>query len=93
MCQTLKQASIDTHSFIGDSGIKVSKICLGTITFGAIDKRFGDRPGQLNEADAHAVLDRFVELGGNFIDTGAFYPFFGSTSGTSEIIIGNWLAR
>ncbi len=93
LCQTLQQASIDTHNFLGDSGIKVSKICLGTLTFGTIDKTFGERPGQLTGSEAHCILDRYVELGGNFIDTGAFYPFFGNTAGESESIIGSWLAR
>lgn len=91
--QTIRQASIETHNFLGDSGIKVSKVCLGTMTFGNIDKTFGDRPGQLNEKEAHRILDRFVELGGNFIDTGVFYPFFGNTAGDSEHIIGSWLTK
>lgn len=38
-----------------------------------------------NEQAAHAILDRFAELGGNFIDTANVY-------GTSEIVVGNWLA-
>ena len=39
-----------------------------------------------NERMSHAILDRFVELGGNFIDTANVY-------GTSEIVVGNWLAK
>jgi len=38
-------------------------------------------------------LDRFVELGGNCIDTANFFPWFGPTSGESERIIGNWLSK
>lgn len=89
----LKQAAFETHNFLGDSGIKVSKICLGTMNFGQMDKTYGERPGQLNEQEAHKVLDRFVELGGNFIDTGNFYPWFGKSVGESEKIIGTWLSK
>lgn len=91
--QMVKQAAFDTHSFLGDSGLKVSKICLGTMTFGHMDKDFGDRPGQLSESECHQILDRFVELGGNFIDTANFYPWFGTCAGESEKYIGRWLAR
>ena len=89
----MKQAGLETHNFIGDSGIKVSKICLGTLNFGTFDKAYGERPGQLNEPDCHKILDRYVELGGNFIDTANFYPWFGPSAGESEKIIGNWLAK
>ncbi len=89
----MKQTMLDTHNFLGDSGIKVSKICLGTMNFGQMDKTYGDRPGQLNEQEAHKVLDRYLELGGNFIDTGNFYPWFGTSVGESERIIGTWLAK
>lgn len=45
------------------------------------------RPG-CGETEAHAILDRFVELGGNFIDTADMYQ-----NGLSESIIGNWLEK
>ena len=45
-------------------------------------------PGQLSEADSHKVIDRFVEWGGNFIDTANIYG-----RGSSEKIVGSWLAR
>ena len=48
----------------------------------------GSRPGQSNEATAHNLLDRFVEAGGNFIDTADIYQF-----GMSESIIGKWLVK
>lgn len=80
----------NTHSLLGRTGIKVSKVCLGTMNFGKIDAKFGERPGQLEEKEAHAILDRFLELGGNCIDTANFYPWFGN-EGLSETIIGNWL--
>ena len=89
----LKQSGIETHAFLGDSGLKVSRICLGTMNFGTLDKTYGDRPGQLSDSEAHKVLDKFVELGGNFIDTSNFYPWFGKCVGEAEKIIGTWLAK
>lgn len=73
------------YRYLGSSGLKVSTICLGTMTFG---QREGSRPGQCDEAFSHALLDRFVEAGGNFIDTADIYQF-----GLSETIIGKWLVR
>lgn len=70
---------------MGSSGLKVSSICLGTMTFG---KKEGSRPGQSDEKEAHAILDRFVEVGGNFIDTADVYQ-----QGESERIVGNWLEK
>ncbi|WP_419615296.1 aldo/keto reductase [Thiolapillus sp.] len=43
--------------------------------------------GQLSEADSHKVIDRFVEWGGNFIDTANVYG-----RGSSENIVGSWLS-
>src|SRR3954469_23442836 len=62
---------------LGNSGCAVSSLCLGTMTFGA----------ETDEAGAHAQLDRFVEAGGNLIDTADVY-----SAGASEQIIGRWLA-
>lgn len=82
----------NTHCLLGRTGVKVSRITLGTMNFGKIDPTFGDRPGQLEEAEAHQILDRYVELGGNCIDTADFFPWFG-TCGESERIVGSWLER
>lgn len=62
---------------LGRSGAAVSTLTLGTMTFGK----------ETDEAGAHAQLDAFVEAGGNLIDTADVY-----TGGTSEEIIGRWLA-
>ena len=43
---------------------------------------------QCTEAESHAILDRFVSLGGNFIDTADVYQL-----GGSEEIVGNWLQK
>lgn len=81
----------DSHTFLDKTGLKVSRICLGSMNFGKIDENMGKRPGQLSEDEAHRLLDRFVELGGNFIDCADFFPWFGSTAGDTEAILGNWL--
>jgi aryl-alcohol dehydrogenase-like predicted oxidoreductase len=62
---------------LGGSGTVVSAQCLGAMTFGH----------ESDEETAHAQLDRFVERGGNFIDTADVY-----SRGGSEEIIGRWLA-
>ena len=43
---------------------------------------------QCTEAESHAILDRFVELGGNFIDTADMYQ-----RGEAERILGSWLKK
>ena len=45
-------------------------------------------PGNTDEAGSHALLDRFAELGGNFIDTANVY-----SAGASESYIGTWLQK
>jgi aryl-alcohol dehydrogenase-like predicted oxidoreductase len=62
---------------LGGSGTVVSTLCLGTMTFG----------NESDEKTSHAQLDRFVERGGNFVDTADVY-----SHGISEEIIGRWLA-
>lgn len=68
---------------LGASDLRVTPICLGTMTFGE----------QVAEPQAHAILDRAVERGVNFIDTAELYPVppRDSTYGATERIIGNWL--
>ncbi|GAA3893785.1 hypothetical protein GCM10022228_01130 [Halomonas cibimaris] len=63
----------------------VSRLCLGTMTFGE----------QNSEAEAHQQLDRAVAFGINFIDTAEMYPVppRADTQGRSERHIGSWLAR
>ncbi|XP_046565995.1 1-deoxyxylulose-5-phosphate synthase YajO-like [Haliotis rubra] len=73
------------YNFLGKSGLKVSNICLGTMTFG--ENQIG-MWGQASEDMAHQILDRYVEWGGNFIDTADAY-----SSGKSESILGSWLKK
>lgn len=70
------------YSYLGNSGLKVSRLCLGTMTF----TESGENARTCNQAQANAILDKFVEAGGNFIDTADVY-----SNGQSESIIGNWL--
>ena len=69
---------------LGRSDLRVSPICLGTMTFGE----------QVTEADSHRILDRAVERGVTFIDTAEMYavPPRADTYGASEAILGRWLA-
>ncbi len=70
---------------LGNSDLKVSAVCLGTMTFGE----------QNTEADAHAQLDYAVSQGVNFIDCAEIYPVptRGETSGRTESYIGSWLRK
>ena len=70
---------------LGRTDIKVSAICLGTMTFGE----------QNTEAEAHAQLDYALEAGVNFIDTAEMYPVppRGETYGRTEEYIGTWLQQ
>jgi aryl-alcohol dehydrogenase-like predicted oxidoreductase len=70
---------------LGRSDLKVTPICLGTMTFGE----------QVAQADAHAIMDRAVERGINFLDTAEMYsvPARAETFGATETIIGNWFAQ
>jgi aryl-alcohol dehydrogenase-like predicted oxidoreductase len=63
---------------LGASGAVVSTYAIGTMTFG----------NETDEAGSHAQLDRYVEAGGNFVDTADVY-----TAGVSEEIVGRWLAK
>ncbi len=64
------------YKFLGKSGLKVSEIALGIQTFGWC----------ADEKTAHAILDRFIEAGGNFLDMADSY-----NEGRAEQIMGTWL--
>ena len=70
---------------LGHSGLNVSPICLGTMTFGE----------QVAEPDAFAILDRALERGVNFLDTAEMYsvPARAETFGATETILGRWFAQ
>ncbi|WP_444678594.1 NADP(H)-dependent aldo-keto reductase [Halomonas sp. E19] len=70
---------------LGNTGIDVSRLCLGTMTFGE----------QNSEKEAHEQLDRAVAYGINFIDTAEMYPVppRAETQGRTEAYLGSWLKR
>jgi aryl-alcohol dehydrogenase-like predicted oxidoreductase len=70
---------------LGKTDLLVSRICLGTMTFGE----------QNTEADAHAQLDYALARGVNFIDTAEMYPVppSAATQGSTERFIGTWLKK
>ena len=70
---------------LGQSALRVSPICLGTMTFGE----------QVDEAQAFAIMDRALERGVDFFDTAEMYsvPARAETCGATEIIIGRWFAQ
>ena len=73
------------YTNLSNSDLKISTICLGTMTFG----------NQNSEAEAHAQLDYAVERGINFIDTAEMYPIGGNAQivGSTERHIGTWLHK
>ena len=74
--------SMDHYVTLGRSGLRVSPFCLGAMTFGE-DWGWG-----CTVAEAEVMLTRFIELGGNFVDTANAY-----TKGHSERIIGDYVRR
>ena len=68
------------YKLLGKSGLRVSEICLGTMTFGE-DWGFG-----ASGDESRAMYDAFREAGGNFIDTANIY-----TNGTSETMLGEFM--
>jgi aryl-alcohol dehydrogenase-like predicted oxidoreductase len=71
---------------LGSSGVKVSNLCLGAMTFGEADEKSFMHKAGSDEATAHAVIDRAVAAGINFIDTADVY----GQDGLSERVLGNW---
>jgi aryl-alcohol dehydrogenase-like predicted oxidoreductase len=71
------------HVRLGRTGLQVSQLCLGTMTFGL----------QCDEPTSVAILDRAAEGGISFIDTADVYPLGGGlpTVGRTEEIVGRWL--
>ena len=70
------------YTNLGRTGLKVSRICLGTMNFGT----------QTSEADSHTIMDRALATGINFFDTANRYGRDVSLGFTEEII-GRWLAQ
>jgi len=67
------------HRFLGNTGVKVSELCLGTMTFAR----------ETGESGCRAILEAFLDAGGNFVDTANVY---GRTPGATEEVLGKILA-
>lgn len=72
---------------LGNSGVKVSPLCLGAMTFGEADEKSFMHGVGSDEGTAKAILNRALELGINFVDTADVY----GQDGLSERVIGEWL--
>ncbi|CAL9497268.1 aldo/keto reductase [Streptomyces sp. enrichment culture] len=70
------------YTQLGRTGLKVSRLVLGTMNFGP----------QTDEADSHAIMDAALDAGINFFDTANVYGW-GENKGRTEEIIGNWFAK
>ena len=67
---------------LGRSGLKVSRLCLGTMNFGP----------ETTEADSRTIMDRALDLGINFFDTADVYGWE-TGEGITERILGRWFAQ
>lgn len=70
------------YTQLGRTGLKVSRLVLGTMNFGP----------QTNEVDSHAIMDAALDTGLNFFDTANVYGW-GENKGRTEEIIGTWFAK
>jgi aryl-alcohol dehydrogenase-like predicted oxidoreductase len=70
------------YTHLGRTGLKVSRLCLGTMNFGP----------QTSEDDSHTIMDKALELGINFFDTANVYGWK-TGEGVTEQIVGRWFAQ
>ncbi|MFL6076428.1 MAG: aldo/keto reductase, partial [Mycobacteriales bacterium] len=70
------------YTHLGRTGLKVSRLCLGTMNFGP----------KTSEEDGHAIMDAALEQGLNFFDTANVYGWW-LGKGLTEEIIGRWFAQ
>src|ERR1035438_10157043 len=72
---------LDSYTTLGRSGLRVSPLCLGAMTFG------NGEGSNADEATSRRMFDMYVEKGGNFVDTADGY-----TAGVSEAHVGKFIA-
>ncbi|HML20470.1 MAG TPA: aldo/keto reductase [Aggregatilinea sp.] len=70
------------YTYLGRTGLRVSRLCLGTMNFGP----------ETTEPDSYAIMDKALDLGINFFDTANVYGWKRG-EGVTEQIIGRWLAQ
>ena len=75
----MRERDVLGYRLLGQTGLRVSEVCLGTMSFG---ERWGFGA---TEAVSHQILDRFVAAGGNFVDTANMYH-----GGQTESFLGRW---
>ncbi|RLS97498.1 MAG: aldo/keto reductase [Planctomycetota bacterium] len=78
---SVRTLALDHYLTLGRSGLRVSPLCLGTMTFG-VEWGFGS-----DEAESVAMISRFRERGGNFFDAANIY-----TKGHNEVILGDYFS-
>lgn len=74
---------------LGGSGVRVSTLCLGAMTFGEANEKSFMHKVSCDEETSHAIMNRALEAGINFIDTADVY----GQEGLSERVIGNWFTK
>ncbi len=74
---------------LGESGLKVSTLCMGAMTFGEADEKSFMHQVSADEKTSHAILNRCLEAGINFVDTADVY----GQDGLSERVIGAWFEK
>ncbi len=74
---------------LGNSGVKVSAVCLGAMTFGEADENSFMHKVSADEQTSHEIMNKALDAGVNFIDTADVY----GQDGLSERVIGNWFEK
>ena len=74
------------YNFVGNTGLRVSELCFGTMTFGGQDAGMWSQIGKLQQKEVNEMLGAVIESGINFIDTANVYSF-----GQSEQLLGQGL--
>ncbi|TDF98030.1 aldo/keto reductase [Paenibacillus piri] len=79
------------YGYLGKSGLRVSRLCLGTAAFGALSTKEGEY-GNISEQEAFRIMDAALDAGINFFDTANVYGGIGHRGATEEMI-GRWFAQ
>lgn len=74
------------YNYIGNTGLRVSELCFGTMTFGGQDAGVWSQIGDLQQTEVNAMIEEVIASGINFIDTANVYSF-----GQSEQLLGQAL--
>jgi len=86
MFESPPEKPLNHYRLLGRSGLRVSTLCLGTMTFGTNWK--DTYIGEMTKEEAEKLFDAYIEVGGNFIDTANVYQ-----NGQSEEWLGEWIEK